>query len=230
MKDFAELILKHKGKRFCIMGGAPSLADDLNVIEADIYISTNGHGCDIVPVDYVLAMDEVNTKTHRPMLEHIRALTDAPLISRRHFADYQLMTWPQAPRDVLSGMVAAWAPFMMGAKVVDYFGQAWMAYKAALPIHESFLWRGMIACPVRVMSDELEKVWPKYNQSEKFGRYRPHSSINAWLDIDERITIEVVKPTEPARRRIESLKPGFTMQVMRHEVARLLKHKMLREL
>lgn len=225
MKDFAELILKHKGKRFCIMGGAPSLADDLDVIEADIYISTNGHGCDLVSADYVLAMDEANTKTHRPMLEHIRAITDAPLISPRHFADYQLMTWPQAPRDVLSGMVAAWAAFMMGAKVVILAGMD--GYKQSGFIHESKKMARDIACPVRVMSDELEKVWPRYNPSEKFGRYKPHSSINAWLDIDERITIEVVKPTTVRGAYRDK---GFTMRVMRHEVARLLKHKMLREL
>ena len=57
------------------------------------------------------------------MDKHIRGLTDAPIISPRAFADYQLMTWPQAPRDVLSGMVGAWAAFVMGANHISRNGR-----------------------------------------------------------------------------------------------------------
>lgn len=224
MTDFRDLILKHKGKRICVMGGADSLADDLEKIEADIYISTNGHGCDYVPADYVLAMDENNTKLNVPMGDYLRSITDAPIISPRHFADYQLMSWPQAPRDVLSGMIAAWAAFMMGAKVVILAGMD--GYKQSGYIHEASKIARDINCPVRVMSPELEKTWSMYDAKEKFGRFTPHSSINAWLDVDESITIEVIKPTT-VRGALRA--KGFQMKVMRHEVASLLKHKMLRE-
>lgn len=224
MTDFRDLILKHKGKRICVMGGSDSLADDLEEIEADIYISTNGHGCEYIAVDYALAMDENNTRLNVPMDKHLRSVTDAPIISPRHFADYQLMSWPQAPRDVLSGMIAAWAAFMMGAKVVILAGMD--GYKQSGYIHEASKIARDINCPVRVMSPELAKTWPMYDAKEKFGRFTPHSSINAWLDVDESITIEVVKPTT-VRGALRA--KGFQMNVMRHEVAKLLKHKMLRE-
>src|SRR5690606_19762695 len=58
--DFRDLILAHKGKRICVMGGAPSLAADLETVKADIYISTNAHGVGLVEPDYLLAMDERN--------------------------------------------------------------------------------------------------------------------------------------------------------------------------
>lgn len=224
MSEFNDLILKHNGKRICVMGGSEQLASDLKKVKADLYISINGHGCEFQKADYVLAMDETNTKTNVPMNKHIRTLTDAPIISPRAFADYQLMTWPQAPRDVLSGMVGAWAAFVMGAKVVILAGMD--GYKESGFIHESVKIEKDINCPVRVMSKELEKVWPKYDSKERFGKYEPHSSISAWLNVDESITIEVVKPTAVRGRSREA---GFKMKVMRHEVARLLKHKMVRE-
>lgn len=44
MKDFRELILKHKGKKICVMGGADTLEEELKSVEADVYISTNEIG------------------------------------------------------------------------------------------------------------------------------------------------------------------------------------------
>jgi hypothetical protein len=225
MKDFNELVLKHKGKRICIMGGAPSLEDDLCQIDADIYISTNAHGAHLQKPDYIFAMDEINTRLNVPMGGFLRELTDAPIISPRAYADYQLITWPQCPRDVLSGMVATWAAFMMGAKVVILAGMDAYDGKSGF-VHEATKMARDVNCPVRVMSDSLAKVWPKYDPAEKFGRYTPHSSINGWLDVDEKVTIEVIKPTT-----IRTLlrKKGEQLTVMRHEVLNLLKHKMIKE-
>jgi hypothetical protein len=221
---FNDLILSQKGKRICIMGGADSLAVDLEQIQADVYISTNGHGSNFVPPDYVLAMDETHQTRQIPMLQAIREATDAPIISPRGYADYQLASWPQAPRDVLSGMVAAWAAFVMGAKVVILTGMN--GYKDKNYVFESSKMARDIHCPVRVVSDELSGIWPMYDPSEKFGRYKPHPSINAWLEVDEMTTIEVLKATQI---RGVDVKPGDKMPMMRHQALRLLKHKMVRE-
>jgi hypothetical protein len=225
MKDFNELVLKHKGKRICIMGGAASLEDDLKQIEADIYISTNAHGIEFKTPDYIFAMDETNTRLNVPMGGFLRDKTDVQIISPRAYADYQLITWPQAPRDVLSGMVATWAAFMMGAKVVILAGMDAYDGKSGF-VHEATKMARDVNCPVRVMSESLAKVWPKYDAKEKFVRYVPHSSINSWLDVDEKITIEVVKATT-----IRNLlrQKGEQLKVMRHEVITLLKHKMIKE-
>jgi hypothetical protein len=225
MRDFNDLVLKHKGKRICIMGGAASLEDDLCQIDADIYISTNAHGVHLQKPDYILAMDETNTRLNVPMGGFLRELTDAPIISPRAYADYQLIKWPQAPRDVLSGMVATWAAFMMGAKVVILAGMDAYDGKSGF-VHEATKMARDVNCPVRVMSDSLAKVWPKYDPTEKFGRYTPHSSINAWLDVDEKVTIEVIKPTT-IRNALRA--KGEQLSVMRHEVISLLKHKMIKE-
>lgn len=226
MSDFNDLILKHKGKVFCVMGGSDSLEQDLKKIKADIYISTNAHGVEFITPDYVLAMDEINTRTKQKMIEHIRERTDAPIISPRPYADYQLIDYPQAPRDVLSGMIAAWASYMMGAKVVILAGMDAYDGKSGF-VHEGTKIARDIFAPVRVMSDALSKVWAKYNPKEKFGRYKPHSNIDTWLNVDGKIRIEVLKPTT-IRDKLRD--KGEQMEVMRHEVTTLLKHKMIREL
>lgn len=224
MKTFWDLVLKHKGKRICVMGGADSLESDLLEIDSDIYISTNGHGVGLVKPDYLFAMDETNSNTQRPMVDHLKSMSAAPIISPRAYADYQLVTWPQAPRDVLSGMVATWCAFMMGAKVVILVGMD--GYKDLGYIHESTKMARDVHCPVRVMSDQLARVWPKYDPDEKFGRYKPSTAINGWLEIDESINLEVVKKSNHLGR---DLLPGEKFTAMRHQVRLLLKHKMVRE-
>lgn len=225
MKTFNELILAHKGKVICIMGGSDSLQSDLEQIKADIYISTNGHGCEFQKPDYVLAMDETNRHVGRPMRDTVREKTDAPIISPRSYADYQLLDWPQAPRDVLSGMVATWCAFMMGAKVVILAGMD--GYKDKGFIFEAVKMARDVHCPVRVMSDEMTKAWPMYDPAEKFGRYKPHPAIDTWAGkVEGFVTVECLKPTS---LRGNQLVKGQKIQASRHEVARLLKHKMLRE-
>lgn len=227
LNDFRELILKHKGKRFAVMGGGPSLAADMDRIgSVDVVISTNGHGVGIRKPDYLLAIDHTHTGKGVPMGSYLRGLSDAPIVSPHGFADYRMGFWPSSPRFVLSGLVATWAAFVMGAKVVclagmdgyaknDYRGEA---RRIARDIH----------CPVRVMpSSPLADVWPVFDPGEKFGRYSPHSSIAGLLGIDNSIRIRVRKPCTINYTNFEA---GAEMTVMRHEVARLLKHRMVEEI
>lgn len=226
LHDFRELILKHKGKRFVVMGGGPSLAADLERIgPADVYISTNGHGVGLRKPDYLLAIDHTHTGRQVPMGQHLRALSDAPIISPHGFADYRLGFYPECPRFVLSGLVATWAAFAMGAKVVtlagmdgyadnDYRGEA---RKIARDVH----------CPVRVMAESpLADVWPVFDPAERFGRYTPHSSIDGLRGIDNSIRVRARKP---CRVGMVELDRGQEMVGMRHEFALLLKHRMLEE-
>lgn len=228
LRDFRDLILAHKGKRFIVMGGGPSLADDLDRLgkrPGDVVISTNGHGVALRAPDYLLAIDHTHTGTGVPMGRHLRALSDAPVISPHGFADYRLGFWPQSPRFVLSGLVAAWAGFAMGAKVVclagmdgyadnDYTGEA---RKVAADIH----------CPVRVASGFLRAVWPEWDAGERFGRYSPHTSIDGLRGIDNSIRVRARKPCTVG---MVQLGKGDEMTGMRHEFARLLKHRMVEEI
>lgn len=223
--DFRDLALKHKGKVVCVMGGGPSIADDLSKIKADIYISTNAHGADLVKPDYLLAMDETNGRTREPMGAYLRSKSDAPIISPHPYADYQLASWPQEPRFVLSGMIGIWAAMLMGAKVIVLAGMDAYGGDAGY-INEAVKIARDVHVPVRVASGPLSQVWPLYDEAEKFGRYSAPSQIDGWLNVDGEITVEVLKPTSV--RNIERTR-GERIRVMRHEVRRLLKHRMLKE-
>lgn len=226
LRDFRELLLKHKGKHFVVMGGGSSLATDMERIErADVVISTNGHGCDLRRPDYLLAIDHTHTTRQVPMGKHLRELSDAPIIAPHGFADYRMGHWPQAPRFILSGLVATWAAFAMGAKSVTLAGMTGYAdndyrdeaRKLARDIH----------CPVRVMAESpLADVWQVYDPAEKFGRYTPHSSIDGLRGIDGQIRVRARKPCSVG---MVELAKGQELAVMRHEVARLLKHRMVEE-
>ena len=43
MRSFGELVMRHRGQRICVMGGGPTLATDLESVEADVWISVNEH-------------------------------------------------------------------------------------------------------------------------------------------------------------------------------------------
>lgn len=221
MHDFRELILAHKGKRICVMGGGP-----LVVPKADVYISTNAHGVDVQVPDYVLAMDERNSREGKEMGAWLRTKTDAPIISPHPYADYRLGRWPQHPRFVLSGMIATWAAWAMGAKVVllagcDGYGGDPGYVDEARKIERD------VYCPVRVVAGgPLTKVWPEYNPKERFGKYTPHSAIDGLKGLDGEIRIRALKPCSVG---YTDLLKGQEFIAMRHEVARLLKHRMVEE-
>lgn len=225
-KDFRDLALAHKGKRICVMGGAASLESDLKRVSADVYISTNGHGIEFQKPDYLLAMDEVHKRAKRPMGEYLRSISDAPIISPHGYADFRLSNWPQNPRFVLSGLIGAWAAWLMGAKAVILAGMD--AYDGT----PGYIWEAEkiardIPGVVRVASGPLSRVWSEYDPKEKFGHYTPHSAIQGWLGMDGRIRVRVDHPTYIAGREV---RPGDELEVMRHEVRRLLKHHMVVEI
>lgn len=227
--DFRDLILAHKGKRICVMGGGPTLAENLERVEADVYLSTNGHGADLRRPDYVVAMDDDWHGVPRiGMHSHIRALTDAPTISPRPWADYQLTTWPDAPKTgVLTGMVATWVAWAMGARVVILAGMDAYDGSPRGMAHCSAVDRD-VKCPIRVVGGgPLTKFWPAYDPKETFGRYKPHPALDALRGLDGRTRVRALKPVTV---RHHDMQPGEEMTVMRHEVHRLLRHRMLEEI
>lgn len=223
MRDFRELILAHKGKRICVMGGAPTI----EIPKADVYISTNAHWVGMQKPDYLLAMDERNSREGVEMGAFLRSKSDAPIISPHGYADFRLGTWPQHPRFVLSGMIATWAAWAMGAKVVllagcDGYGGDPGYVDEARKIERD------VYCPVRVVGGgPLTKVWPEYDAKERFGKYKPHSALDGLLGRgDGRILVRALKPCSVG---YSDLVKGQEMSAMRHEVARLLKHRMVEE-
>ena len=221
MQPFADLVLKHAGKRICVMGGGDSLESDLERIKADVYISANEHG---IPfgADYILAIDEraddgAQLKSH-----------GVPVISPEHWADYQISGWPGSPRRVFSGLVAIWAAWQMGAHVVYLAGFGGYVGSdderlAARHANDAKLICGDVRCHVRAVSGPMLDVVPEIRSHERLGKYEPHASLTA---TDDRITVTVIKSCYIHGR--EATK-GERVTVMRHEVVKQLKHKMVRE-
>jgi hypothetical protein len=85
-----------------------------------------------------------------------------------------------------------------------------------------------VHCPVRVMpASPLAAVWPVFDKAERFGRYTPHGSIDGMRGIDNSVRVRARKPCSVG---LIELAPGQELTAMRHEVARLLKHRMVEEL
>lgn len=224
--DSRALILKHPGARICVMGGAPSLGMDMAKVQADVFISVNGHGSGLRH-DYIVAMDEEHGTLKVPMRSFLRSISGAPVIGPRAWNDYVLTTWPDCPKtSVLSGMVACWVAWVMGAKVVILAGMDGYDGSPSGMAHCAPIVRD-VKCPIRVMGGPLSKVWPVYDPNEDIGEYEMHPSIDAIKGVDGMTRIRALKPcSQPGL----SLAKGDEADVMRHQVARLLRHRLVEEI
>lgn len=226
MTEFNDLILKHRGKVFAIIGGAPIAEGVLDTIKADVWISVNDHGVKLRECDYIVAMDDNHTERGGSMYDHL-ARYSLPIIGPQPWANYQLATWPDAPRrSVLSGMTAIWCAWAMGAKAIVLVGMD--AYDGkSNAIRDAGLVAKTVTVPIRsINAGPLESVFPAYDAKERFGHYKEAPQIRGLLEIDERITVRVVKPTGIRGREYQK---GEQLTIMRHEVARQLRHKMVVE-
>lgn len=228
MADFKELILKHRGKVFCVIGGAPFDPELLKSVKADVFISANEHGVKVHDCQYIVAMDEQHSGNGKRMYDHLREYSDLPIISRQPWANYQLQTWPDAPRgSVLSGMVAVWCAWAMGAKAVIVVGMNAYDGKSG-SMRDAGLIAAEVSVPVRsVDGGSLASVFPEYDPKEKWGHYKESPKISELMKSTGEIEIEVIKPTGIRGREMQK---GERIKIMRHEVARLLWHKMVKEI
>jgi len=220
-----ELILKHKGQRICVMGGGPSLADDIATVKADVWISVNAHGAKLRPVDYVVAMDTIHTKDGGDMRRHIRPHTDAPIIGPWGTCEYQILKWPLQPKFCLSGVVATWVASMMGAHPVILAGfdchggdAKTIAQHKAMAEH--------VKAEVRVCYGPLTSIYPQYRANERRKAYQTPEG----MDVEKLREGEiVVKVRAPFEYRGQQWPIGAMLRVARHEVRLQIKHKSLME-
>jgi hypothetical protein len=123
-------------------------------------------------------------------------------------------------------MVATWIAWAMGAKVVilagfdAYGGDKGYINEARKIAHD-------VPGTIRVVSGCLQEVWPAYDKAEKFGHYKPHPAIDALKGIDGMVKCIVNKPTKVG---LINYNKGDIFTGMRHEVARLIRHRMMTEI
>jgi hypothetical protein len=226
VKPFSELMLKHKGQRICVMGGAPSLASDIENVKADVWISCNEHGAKLRDVDYIVAMDRQHTVHHVPMLGWLRKHSQAPIIGPWGFADYLIGTYPLEPKQMVSGVVASWVAYMMGAHPVILAGFDCYQSGGVPAYHQHELYVPHIKGEVRVCSGPLTKLYPQYRANERRKAYEVPEGMNLLTATDGDVRVRVAHPVE-----IRGVKwdRGAEFTINRREVRLQIKHKSLIE-
>ncbi len=223
VRFFRDLALKHPGARICVTGGGPTLAAEVAEARADVWISANEHGAKLRKVDYVLAMDDKHTDTRKSMQEHLRQFTDAPIIGPWPWCEYVLNDWPKCPRKMLSGAVGAWAAWAMGAHPVILAGMD--CYGGRNDYVEQFQAMREIVGAVKVIGGPLGRLWTR---KQAFGPWDQQERIQeAFKAPAGEIRIRVLKP---ANVRGHPWPKGAEMLVLKHEVDRLLRHRMVKEI
>lgn len=221
VSPLSDLIMKHEGKRICLMGGAKSLKSDLEDIEADVWISVNDHGARVRPVDYIVCMDNVHTKHKVEMRHFLREVSDAPIISPWHWGQYQICRWPDYPYLFNSGVIASWVAYLMGAHPIifagfDCYGGDGRIYN----MHATYDKHNK--CEIRAASGRLTELYPKYDPGEVLPPYvKPEVFGEA---LEGQIKVEVKKQFE---YRGYKWPIGTVLTVAEYEVRRQLKHKSL---
>lgn len=223
--DIKELILKHKGKRICVMGGSAALEEHMAQVQADVYISANGHTVDGIAPDYVVCMDAKHATTGQDAVELMRLSHSCPIISPNAGADYLLPEWPGAPKLTLSGAVAIWLAWAMGAKTVTvagmdgYEGRHVGAYDYA---------RSAVSVPVRIVGGGPLAVgsWGVFSPDEKFPKYQETDALKSLFATGSGLVVyEVIKRTHVGGRDVFK---GEQVRMLPSQAVRLLKHGMIR--
>lgn len=221
VKPLSDLIMKHAGKRICIMGGGKSLADDLKNIKADVWISVNDHGARRRKVDYIVCMDNIHTGNKMEMRHYLRQFSDAPVISPWHWGDYQICRWPDYPYLFNSGVIASWVAYLMGAHPLIFAGfDCYGGDKRIIEMHRKFLKHNL--CENRVASGALLELYPQYDAKEKLKKYVIPQVFGEALE--GQIKVKVVAPFE---YRNYQWPIGTIINVAEFEVRLQLKHKSL---
>lgn len=215
----SDLIMKHKGKKICLMGGAKSLASDLEKVDADIYISINNHGAKLREVDYIVCMDNVHTGNKQEMRHFLREFSDAPVISPWHWGQYQMLRWPDYPYLFNSGVIGSWIAYLMGAHPIIFAGfDCYGGDKRIIGMHETFVKHNQCEC--RVVSGPLLQLYPAYDPKEKFKRFKTPEifgpATEGFIKVRVRAYFEYRGYVWPI---------GTELTVSEYEVRRQIKHK-----
>jgi hypothetical protein len=180
MPLLAELALRHAGRPIAVLGGGPSLPEQLAQLPADaVCISANQHGALLHPCRYIVALDDIEDRLRPHGL---------PIISPRRWADYRVQdfgTWKGN-----SGLLGLYVAWVLGGHPIiaagmdcytggTYFhdAEAPSSSRDKQPQFFQERARGIplpASAAVRIVGDgPLTAVWPRYRPDEQFPAYRP---------------------------------------------------------
>ena len=116
-----ELVHTHVGRPAVVMGGAPSLPDEIEQCPKDaLYLSANEHGVKLIAerfpdrrCSYIVALDKILDRLDR---------WGVPIVSRHAWADYVILRFRLPDGGQNSGMAAAWLARLMGCAPIIVIG------------------------------------------------------------------------------------------------------------
>ncbi len=217
----ADLIMKHAGKRICVMGGGPTLATDIETVKADIWISVNDHGARLRDVDYIVAMDNIHTGNKRDMRHYLREFSDAPIVSPWHWGQYQMHKWPGFPKLYNSGIMASWVAYLMGGHPVILAGfDCYNGDPKIVRMHEEYA--PHIKAKLRVCSGCLVKLWPQYDPKERREKFEVPEIYGPAREGHIKVRVRT-----HFEYRGQEYPVGAVLTVPEYEVRLQLKHKSL---
>ena len=215
----ADLIMRHKGKRICVMGGGPTLDADIANVKADVWISVNDHGARRREVDYVVCMDNIHTKNQQEMRKFLRKYSDAPIISPWHWGQFQMLRWPDYPCLFNSDIIASWIASIMGGHPIIMAGfDCYGGRGRQLEMHRQYVKH--IKGYVRVCSGILLEYYQQYDPKERLGKYEPPDVFKEATEGFIKVRVD-----HPFHYRGYQWPPGTVLTVGEYEVRRQLKHK-----
>jgi len=184
MALLADLLPAVKGRPAVIMGGAPSLPDDVEKVKGDaIWFSANQHGAMLRQCDYIVYVDPVHQVTRERMQDKLSAF-GVPTISPCFGADYRVPNWNAAGFRGNCGMQSIWFASMLGANPIIVCGME--CYRGGVYWHdaeakssskgrpEKFfdariadLKRLVDGANIRAVTPSMQKHFPAYDPAEE---------------------------------------------------------------
>lgn len=242
-KLISDLFDRWAGKPILVIGGGPSVAEDLPRLAAAppaCVISANDHGAHQkqFPVDLYVNCDKIHCALKIPMENILRPL-GAPLVNKHSWADYRLADWPALGNTGLTSVAVAAAlggnpvivtglDFWQGGR--RYFhkpdeASRRLQKKPAFTIARharkklEVLVKFVEGANIRPMAGPLCSFWPKYD---------PDEILSAPRDIGYRTRMRGVKPTYVQASRffafstMDGVKPPRTLALSPREAQGLL--------
>lgn len=234
-KLIADIALKHAGRKIVVMGGGPSLPEDLKRCPTDaLYISANEHGAMLRKCDYIIAIDDIERKLRR---------FGVPIIGRREFCDYRIQDWEDCLELNNSGRAGAWVAALLGGSVVILAGMD--CYACGTYHHDVAAkstgngksldehmdgWRRLAerlkSVHVRTCGGPTSALFPLWRDDESFTELPPFAEAIKMSRIEQRIILT----RSLARLNHRRVAAGLVLPVSGNEFRSLMRTRKAQEL
>lgn len=213
MALLSDLVSAVKGRPAVIMGGAPSLPNDVAKVVGDaVWFSANQHGAMLRQCDYIVYVDPEHQVTGERMQDKLSEY-GVPTISPCFGADYRVPNWNAARFKGNSGMQGVWFASLLGANPIIICGME--CYQGGVYWHDadakssskgrhqqSFdvnierLKQLADGANIRAVTEGMVRHFPAYDPEEAYG---PSEAETA--QPEEEVSVKFKRPCRIAKNR-----------------------------